>query len=103
MKTLRPTAIKFVYEYLPHESFLIPLYTARISFLDFYYTLDLDKDGGIPCYGITSPPDNIMWCVYVYNPQYEVKVCLNKKGIIYQTEAAKELNMENILYIRMVI
>ncbi|KAL5470966.1 hypothetical protein EMCRGX_G029030 [Ephydatia muelleri] len=65
---------------------------------DWYYGVDIDRGGEIPCYGGSTSAANITWCVYVYNPQYEVKVCLNNDGITYQTEAAKELNMEKILY-----
>ena len=81
----------------------IPLRTARITCRDWYHNADIDRGGEIPCYGGSTSAANITWCVYVYNPQYEVKVCLNNEGITYQTEAAKELNMEKILYMKTVI
>lgn len=65
---------------------------------EYYYDRDLGICGAIPCYRRTPNFNgNVTWCVNVYNPQYEVKVCLNKTGLIYQSEAAKELEMARIL------
>ena len=36
---------------------------------------------------------NVTWCVYLYNPIEEVKVCLNMNGIVNQTSLAAELQL----------
>ena len=66
-----------------------------------YFTPTVDGNSAIPCSAWCCPSDNdtiVTWCVHVYNPVFDVNICLENYGLVDQTEAATELNMEEILY-----
>eukprot|EP00731_Ephydatia_muelleri_P021034 Em0013g761a len=69
---------------------------------DYYTELYMDDVSTITCYGCINCPqalkNNATWCVHVYDPDEEVKVCINATGVASKTVVAAKLKMDEVLY-----
>lgn len=66
---------------------------------DYYTELYMDDVSTITCYGCPQAlKNNATWCVHVYDPDEEVKVCINATGVASKTVVAAKLKMDEVLY-----
>lgn len=64
----------------------------------------MDDASTVYCYGCPDAlKNNVTWCVHVFDPDNEVKVCINATGVISKTVAAAERTMEDALYWQKVV
>lgn len=73
----------------------LPVFLYFIFYVDRYVELREGQLGRVSCFGACphASPMNVTWCVHLYNPIEEVKVCLNMNGIVNQTSLAAELQL----------
>ena len=69
---------------------------------DVYYSyITLYADGGTKCLDMCAN-GTVTWCVHLYHPTEDVKLCLDAGGLVNQTAAAASLALDKVLSVRQV-
>ncbi|KAL5470991.1 hypothetical protein EMCRGX_G029061 [Ephydatia muelleri] len=66
----------------------------------FYSFMDINREGGARCHSLCAN-STVTWCVHIYHPTEEVKLCLDSTtGVVNESAAAASLGLESIFSIR---
>ena len=61
--------------------------------------LFVDDINFVICYGCPETLENdVTWCVHIFDPVDDVKICINVTGVVNETVAAAELKINEVLY-----
>ena len=75
-----------------------------LPYAAYYTTINVDEATTLICHGCPEALKNdVTWCVHIYDPVDDVKICINVTGVVNKTVVAAELRMEEVLFWKKVV